>query len=68
MKAKGMDLRTSAQVTRDKRDADICKAYAKIREAQPLVSRNKVLLAVAKEYGLVGMTVKLILRKNNAYN
>ena len=68
MKAERVDLRTSTQVQRDKRDAEICKAYARIREAQPLVSRNRVLLAVAKEYGLVGMTVKLILRKNNAYN
>ena len=49
MKAERVDLRTSTQVQRDKRDAEICKAYARIREAQPLVSRNRVLLAVAKE-------------------
>ena len=63
-----VDLRTAAQVERDKRDAAICKAYATIRAQQPLVSRNRVLWAVAKEYGLVGMTVKGILRKYNAYN
>ena len=68
MKGNTVDLRTDAQVKRDARDAAICKAYADLRSAQPLVSRNRVLWAVAKEYGLVGMTVKLILRKNNAYN
>lgn len=62
------DLRTELQAQREKRDADICKMYATLRAQQPLVSRNRVLLAVAEEYGLVGMTVKLILRKNNAYN
>ena len=62
------DLRTELQAQRQKRDADIVKMYATLRAQQPLVSRNRVLLAVAKEYGLVGMTVKLILRKNNAYN
>lgn len=62
------DLRTELQAQRDKRDSDICKMYSTLRAQQPLVSRNRVLLAVAKEYGLVGMTVKLILRKNNAYN
>lgn len=62
------DLRTEAQAMRQKRDDAIVKMYTTLREQQPLVSRNRVLLAVAKEYGLVGMTVKLILRKNNAYN
>jgi hypothetical protein len=62
------DLRTEMQVQRQERDAKICKMYAQLRAQQPLVSRNRVLLAVAEEYGLVGMTVKLILRKNNAYN
>lgn len=62
------DLRTEMQVQRQERDAKICKMYATLRAQQPLVSRNRVLLAVAEEYGLVGMTVKLILRKNNAYN
>lgn len=62
------DLRTDSQIERQKRDAEICKMYSTLRAQQPLVSRNRVLVAVAKEYGLVGMTVKLILRKNNAYN
>ncbi len=62
------DLRTETQKERSKRDADICKMYSTLRAQQPLVSKNRVLVAVAKEYGLVGMTVKLILKKNNAYN
>lgn len=62
------DLRTEAQANRQKRDENIVKMYTTLRKQQPLVSRNRVLLAVAEEYGLVGMTVKLILRKNNAYN
>ncbi len=62
------DLRTEMQIERQKRDAAICKMYSTLRAQQPLVSKNRVLVAVAKEYGLVGMTVKLILRKNNAYN
>ncbi len=62
------DLRTELQAQRQKRDADIVKMYTALRQQQPLVSRNRVLLAVAEEYGLVGMTVKLILRKYNAYN
>lgn len=61
------DLRTELQVRRSNRDADICKRYTTLRQEQPLVTRNRVLLTVAKEYGLVGMTIKGILRKHDAY-
>jgi hypothetical protein len=62
------DLRTEGQKMRERRDADIVRMYTSLREQQPLVSRNRVLLVVAKEYGLVGMTIKGILRRHNAYN
>lgn len=62
------DLRTEAQKERAARDEKICTMYASLREQQPLVTRNRVLLAVAEEFGLVGQTVKMILRKHNAYN
>ena len=62
------DLRTKTQIQRSQRDAQICEMYTSLRKQQPLVSRNRVLLAVAEEFGLVGMTVKGILRKNEAYN
>jgi 3-methyladenine DNA glycosylase Tag len=62
------DLRTMKQKERDKRDAAICKAYSTLRRQQPLVSRNRVLAVVAEEYNVAGMTVKNILRKNDAYN
>lgn len=62
------DLRTEAQKARAERDEKICAMYSSLREQQPLVTRNRVLLAVAEEFGLVGQTVKMILRKHNAYN
>lgn len=62
------DLRTDAQKVRAERDEKICAMYTSLREQQPLVTRNRVLLAVAEEFGLVGQTVKMILRKHNAYN
>ena len=67
MSKEATDLRTDLQVKRSHRDADICKRYTALRAEQPLVTRNRVLLTVAKEYGLVGMTIKGILRKNGAY-
>lgn len=61
------DLRTDGQKSRAERDAAICRAYKTLRNEQPLVTRNRVLVAVAKDYGLVSQTVKIILQKNNAY-
>ena len=68
MKNATRDLRTDLQISRAKRDEEICKMYANLRSEQPLVTRNRVLLTVAKEFGLVGQTIKMILRKHDAYN
>lgn len=62
-----MDLRTDLQKTREERDKEICETYMSIRKSQPYASKNRVLIAVAKEYGIVGQTVKVILTKNNCY-
>ena len=62
-----IDLRTAGQKTRAERDLEICKAYTKLRKEQPLVTKNRVLVAVAKDFGLVTQTIKGILRKHDAY-
>lgn len=62
-----MDLRTEGQKSRAQRDAAICEAYQKIRGEQPLVTRNRILVAVARDFGLVSQTVKVILIKHGIY-
>lgn len=61
------DFRTDGQVARDKRDEQIVATYTEFRKEQPLVTRNRVLAEVGKQFGLVTQTVKGILRKYNAY-
>ena len=62
------DFRTDFQKSNAVRNAAICERYTSIRRDQPLVSRNRVLCVVAKEYGLTGMSIKKILRKYDLYN
>lgn len=64
---KKVDLRTDGQKERAVRNEAICKAYTTLRREQPLVTRNRVLVKVASDFGLVSQTVKDILIKGNAY-
>ena len=60
-------MRTEGQKSRAERNAAICEAYRRLRTEQPLVTRNRVLEAVAQDFGLVSQTVKMILIRNGLY-
>lgn len=61
------EFMTEGQKSRAQRDAAVVNAYARIRAEQPLVTRNRVLIKVGNDFGLVSQTIKGILRKYDAY-
>lgn len=63
-----ISLKSDVQVARAKRNAGICALYAEVRKANPDTSKNRALIAIAKEFNVSPMTVKGVLRAANQYD
>ena len=63
-----IDLTTDKKIERTKRNAAICALYGEVRKAYPDSTKNRVLIAIAKEFDVSAMTVKGVLKAANMYN
>lgn len=60
-------LLTEREKAQQQKYGNICSTYLQLRKANPSAKRNRIMTAIARDYGMTTMGIRRILVACNAY-